>query len=522
MKVLLTWSNTQAKKLESSKATARHIKQATSNPQAAQINLLRHQRTELAHKKKKGHQRKQHFKSKDGKPPSKKLFNPSQAHSSSDRCLKYGDTKHAQGFAFPAKKYLCKACKKYGHFTSLCFSKQKPHTKHSAYQITAEEMDNTSESEVDEDEDSYSDDSFILYQMRAAINQAKSKVPKKTHLIANIPYRIKQHQAHHKYLRVHLDTCTDVNIMPKSVYQMMFSDSDVKHLPDNDISLGVYTDHQVNILGKCNFFMFHPDSKKPLAVTFYIASNEGSVLLSCTTLLALDLIQTRPRLDYLPPRAKLITSAADHPDITRKTAHQTKGSAYKKYVHKQYAYKNYTYKLSISNQRIKDTVEQKEPQPKPMAIIKRKADIKNFYTDVFEGVGHFPGEPYHTQIDSKVPLKQMPVRPVAVHLKEAFKQELDKMLQAGYIKPVHEATPWINSFVIVEGKDKLGKLKIRICLDPTNLNVAVVREPWFSKTPDNIAHMLADAVIITTTDCTKGFWHEALDEESSLSYNIWN
>ena len=43
----------------------------------------------------------------------------------------------------------------------------------------------------------------------------------------------------------------------------------------------------------------------------------------------------------------------------------------------------------------------------------------------------------------------------------------------------------------------------------------MIREPWFSKTPDDIAHMLADAVIITTTDCTKGFWHEALDEESS-------
>ena len=98
-----------------------------------------------------------------------------------------------------------------------------------------------------------------------------------------------------------------------------------------------------------------------------------------------------------------------------------------------------------------------------------------------------------------VPPKQTPMRPVAVHLKEAFKQELDKMLQASYIKPVHEATPWINSFVIVEGKDKQGKLKIRICLDPTNLNVAVIHEPWFSKTPDDIAHMLADAVIITTT-----------------------
>ena len=275
----------------------------------------------MAHKKRKGHKCKQHFKSKDGKPPQKKLFNPSQAHGSSDHCSKCGNTRHAQGFTCPAKKYLCKACNKYGHFTSLCFSKQKPRIKHSAYQITAEEIEKD-DSEIDED--SYSDDSFILYQVKAVINQAKSRLPKKTHLIANLPYQIKQHQSHHKYLRVHLDTCADVNIMPKSVYQMIFNDPDVKHLADNDISLEVYTDHQVNILGKCQFYVLHPDSKKPLEVTFYVASNEGSVLLSCTTLLALDLIQAKPCLDYLPPRAKLITSAADHPDITKKTCHQTR------------------------------------------------------------------------------------------------------------------------------------------------------------------------------------------------------
>ena len=62
-------------------------------------------------------------------------------------------------------------------------------------------------------------------------------------------------------------------------------------------------------------------------------------------------------------------------------------------------------------------------------------------------------------MDPNIPPKQTPVRPVAVHLKEAFQQELDKMLQAGYIKRVHEGTPWINSYVIVEGKDKQGKLK---------------------------------------------------------------
>ena len=47
-----------AKKLESSKATARHIKKVSGEPHAAQINLLRHQRMELPqqrHNKKKSH-----------------------------------------------------------------------------------------------------------------------------------------------------------------------------------------------------------------------------------------------------------------------------------------------------------------------------------------------------------------------------------------------------------------------------------------------------------------------------------
>ena len=200
--------------------------------------------------------------------------------------------------------------------------------------------------------------------------------------------------------------------MPKSMYQMMFNDPEVKHLAENDISLGVYTDHQVNILGKCQFYMLHPDNKKPQPVTFYVVSNEGSVLLSCRTLLALNLIQARPHLDYLPPRIKLITSAADHPALTKHTAHQAKA-----------------------------TVKPKEHQSKPMMIVINKSDIKEHYEDVFEVVGCFLGKPYHIQVNPKVSSKQTPVRPVAVHLKEAFKQESDKVLQAGYIKPVHAATP---------------------------------------------------------------------------------
>ena len=103
-----------------------------------------------------------------------------------------------------------------------------------------------------------------------------------------------------------------------------------------------------------------------------------------------------------------------------------------------------------------------------------------------------------------------------VHLKETFKQEINKMLQAGILKPVHQATPCINSFVLVEGKDKLAKLKLRICLDPTNLNKAIVHEPYHFKTPEYIAHLPTEACVITMSDCRKGFWHQQLDEASSF------
>ena len=80
-----------------------------------------------------------------------------------------------KAFPIQQRKYLCKACKKYGHFTSLSFSKQKK----TAYQITAEEMENNSESEMDEDP--CSDDSFVLYQMWAKINMSTThrRVPRR-------------------------------------------------------------------------------------------------------------------------------------------------------------------------------------------------------------------------------------------------------------------------------------------------------------------------------------------------------
>ena len=158
------------------------------------------------------------------------------------------------------------------------------------------------------------------------------------------------------------------------------------------------------------------------------------------------------------------------------------------------------------------------PKPRNGAakLITSKDQILHEYPDVFDGTGNFPGPSYHIQIDPSVTSKQTPCCPIPVHLKEAFKQEINKMLQAGVLAPVNEATPWINNFVLVESKDKLGNLTLCICLDPTNLNKVITREPYHFRTPEGIAHLLADACIMTVCNCKKGYWHQKLDEASSF------
>ena len=70
--------------------------------------------------------------------------------------------------------------------------------------------------------------------------------------------------------------------------------------------------------------------------------------------------------------------------------------------------------------------------------------------------------------------------------------------------------------MLVEGKDKIGNLKLRISLHPTNLNKVIVREPYHFRTPEDIAHLLADACMMSVSDCKKEYWHQQLDEASSF------
>ena len=67
----------------------------------------------------------------------------------------------------------------------------------------------------------------------------------------------------------------------------MFKDLEMRMIKPCKMQISMYTADTVKIIGSCTFGIFHLDSKKLVPVTFYVANNNGSVLLSCKTTLAL-------------------------------------------------------------------------------------------------------------------------------------------------------------------------------------------------------------------------------------------
>ena len=418
------------KKFESSKATVQHIKQEAGDLQATQINLMRHQRTEIPtsrHNKKRGPTiRPKQYKAPETSASNqvKKSYDNKKPYRVPDCCNKCGDSIHAQGFQCPAKKYQCKVCNKYGHFSSLCYQKKtQVHHKNSpknpkAHQLHAGPMYVQHSANHSYSIESSFDESFCL-QLQAQSNHVEGKQnPNPVHLIMNVAYHLKLYQTRNMYLWAQLDTCANINIMPATIYQLVFKDLEMKKIKPCKMQISTYTADTVKIIGSCIFNVVHPDMKKLVPVTFYVAMNDGSVLLLCKTTLAPQLIQPWSRLDYLPPWASLITSTLDHPKKTKLTS----------------------LKVHQSKQEVSDQ-KQKPPRKASTSTITSKEQILSKYPDVFEGISRFPGLPYHIQVDLNIIPKQTPCRPVPIHLKEAFKKEIDKMLQASVIKPVKEATP---------------------------------------------------------------------------------
>ena len=150
-----------------------------------------------------------------------------------------------------------------------------------------------------------------------------------------------------------------------------------------------------------------------------------------------------------------------------------------------------------------------------------KQDILSQYSGCFEGIGHFPGDLYkfHLKPDHK-PARHAP-RKVPVHLETAFKEEIESLVKQGILEEVKEHTDWVNSYVIVEkdtgnhhSPNHTVKKKLRICLDPKDLNEALEREPYHTRSVDEITAKLQGMTVFTIADFKKGYWMVVLLPDS--------
>ena len=88
-----------------------------------------------------------------------------------------------------------------------------------------------------------------------------------------------------------------------------------------------------------------------------------------------------------------------------------------------------------------------------------------------------------------------------------------------------DITEWVNIFVIMEKKVPLDSSnthsprhsvskKLRICLDPRDLNEALEREPYYTRSIEEILGKFHGMMKFTIADFNKGYWMEELHPKS--------
>jgi hypothetical protein len=86
------------------------------------------------------------------------------------------------------------------------------------------------------------------------------------------------------------------------------------------------------------------------------------------------------------------------------------------------------------------------------------------------------------------------------------------MESLGVVEAVDEPTEWVNSMVVVSKPN--GDL--RVCLDPKDLNKAIVRERFQLPTREDLFADMVGAKVFSKLDASQAFWQEPLTEESQV------
>ena len=138
-------------------------------------------------------------------------------------------------------------------------------------------------------------------------------------------------------------------------------------------------------------------------------------------------------------------------------------------------------------------------------------DLKKLYPNSFDRLGSLKGA-YNIRVDPTVKPATHARREVPIESKKAIDKELDYLIEEEIIMEQVEPTPWVSSVTFPRKPNG----EVRVCLDPSNLNKAIIREHHKPMMVEEIAHKLARATVYTKADALKAFLQIHLTHEASL------
>ena len=189
-----------------------------------------------------------------------------------------------------------------------------------------------------------------------------------------------------------IDTGAEMNVISKEDYESVVSDHKQRKLSPPQCRIMAYGGHQINNLGSCQLNVQHKGQEK--AVQFKVTEVDGPTILGCKTCSDLEFVTFTCNL-------------------TQKVDVQTNT---------------------------------------PLTREKLLSD----YLDCFEGLEKINMKPYHITLEPNAEPAIYPPRSVPVHLRELYKQELDKMLELGTVAQVETPTAWVTSIVLSESTNEKG------------------------------------------------------------------
>lgn len=145
-----------------------------------------------------------------------------------------------------------------------------------------------------------------------------------------------------------------------------------------------------------------------------------------------------------------------------------------------------------------------------LQLVSRINTVKVNEADLYNGLGCLRDYVYDIDLIGDPTWEIRPSRNVPHSIRENVKKELSNMESLGVIAKIHEPTPVVNAMVIVRKKGKL-----RICIDPSQVNQNLLRRHHPLTTIEEIAARLKHSTRFTILDCKKGFWQIKVTDRTS-------